>query len=122
MARVVGRGRVGRIGDQGIDRVGHDMAQHRELVHMHPLLIQTGDVGLGDQTGGRDHGSRHTIANEQDNILGLALLGDGIDIPNQLGSLLIARSLILVLEEDFIGTGFTELDVAPGGRGDIDGC
>jgi hypothetical protein len=89
---------------------------------MHPLLVQTGNMGLGDHTGGRDHGSRHTVTDKQDDILGLALLGSRIDIPDQLRGLLGAGGLVLVFEEDLVGSRLAKLDVAPGGRGDVDGC
>lgn len=114
VASVVGGGRVGRVGDQGIQGMGHDVTENGELVHVHVLSVLSAGVGLGDQTGSGDHGGGHTITNEKDDVLSLALL-DGVDGPDGLSLL-----AVVVLKYDLVGTGLVDLDMAPGGRGDVD--
>lgn len=90
------------------------MAEDGELVHVHALRVLAAGVGLGDQAGSGDHGGGHTVTNEQDDVLGLAL-SDSIDGPDSLSLL-----AVVVLEHDLVGTGLLDLDVAPGGGCDMD--
>lgn len=49
---VQGRGRVGRVGDVAINRVGHLVTKHRELIHLHASLVFSIDALVSEKTGG----------------------------------------------------------------------
>jgi hypothetical protein len=90
MTRVERSGRVGRVGDEGIDRVGHLVANliemvrivntsrssvhayHRKFVHGHLRKVTTIIRLMRDQASSRDHVSGHTIADKEQGVLGLA--------------------------------------------------
>lgn len=72
---------VGRVGDEGIDRMGHLMSKHGELVHGHGRLVFAIDRLVADQSSRSDHVRRHAVSNEEQNVLGLADLLDIPDMP-----------------------------------------
>lgn len=74
MPCVESRGRIGGIRDEGVDGVGHLVAENRELVHLHFRLVLTVHGFVTNQAGGRDHVGGHTVADKEDDILCLALL------------------------------------------------
>lgn len=92
---------VGRIGDEAVNRVGHLMTKNREFVHCHGGLVLSIDALVSDQACGRDHVGGHAITDEEDDVLGLALLSQ---IANEPGSFGLAA--IVVVES---GNVFTRL-------------
>jgi hypothetical protein len=72
---------VGRVGDEAVDGVGHLVAENGKLVHGHGSLVLSVDALVSDQTCGRNHVRGHAVANEKDNVLRLALLGEVLDEP-----------------------------------------
>lgn len=85
---------VGRISDEAVNGVGHLVTEHGELVHGHGGLVLSIDALVSDQAGGRDHVGGHTVTNEQNDVLGLALLSQIANKPssNGLGAVVVVES------------------------------
>jgi hypothetical protein len=115
VSSVEGRSGVGRISDEAVNGVGHLMSEDRELVHGHGGLVLSVDALVSDQACGRDHVGGHTIANEEDDVLGLALLSQ---IANKPGSLGLAA--IVVVERGNVLSGLVEGNATVGLGGDVD--
>ena len=57
------------------------MSHHREFVHLHGGLIFAIDALVADQAGRCDHVGGHAIANKQNDVLSLLLLGKRANDP-----------------------------------------
>ncbi len=107
MTSVERSSRVGRIGDEAVERVGHLVANDRELIHGHQRLVFAVDLLVGDQSSGSDHVCRHSVTNEEDNVLGLPLLSQVANDPSSLGF-----ATIVVVESGSVLAGLVESDAA----------
>jgi hypothetical protein len=114
MSSVESRSRVGRIGDEAVNGVRHLVAENREFVHGHGGLVLSVDALVSDQACGRDHVGGHTIANEENDVLGLALLGQ---VANEPGSLSLAA--IVVVECSGVLSGLVKGNTAVRFRSDV---
>jgi hypothetical protein len=83
---VEGSSGVGRISDEAVDGVGHLVTQYWKIIHCHGCLVLSVDALVCDQAGRRDHVCGHTITNEEDDVLGLALLSQVANDPVGCGS------------------------------------
>jgi hypothetical protein len=54
VASVKSRGRVGRVGDVAVDRMGHLVTENGELVQLHQSLVLSVDALVSQETGGSD--------------------------------------------------------------------
>lgn len=117
VASVQSRRRVGRVGDEGVDRVGHLVAQDRELVHLHLRLVLSIDRLVTDQASSCDHVGGHTITNKHDDVLGFALLCKVADKPGSLG-----RAAIVVVERRRIFSRLVQGQPAVGLCADVYYC
>ncbi len=54
MASVKSRGRVGRVGDVAVDRMGHLVTENGELVQLHQSLVLSVDALVSQETSGSD--------------------------------------------------------------------
>lgn len=75
-----GRG-IGGVRNEGVDGMGHLMAEHRELVELQSALILPVDGLVCNQSSRGDHIRGHAIANEKEHIFRLADLFDVSDVP-----------------------------------------
>jgi hypothetical protein len=91
------------------------MSQNGELVHGHGSLVLSVDALVSDQAGGRDHVGGHTITNEEDDVLGLSLLGERSDGPCGLG-----LAVIVVVEGGGVCAGLVKRNTAVSLGGYID--
>lgn len=107
--------RVGRIGDEAVNRVGHLVTENREFVHGHGALVLSVDGLVCDQACGRDHVGGHTITNEENDVLGLALLSQ---VANEPGSL--SAGAIVVGESGSVLAWLVKCDAAVGLGRDVD--
>jgi hypothetical protein len=115
VSSVEGRSRVGRISDEAVKGVGHLMSKNRELVHGHGGLVLSVNALVSDQAGGRDHVGGHTITNEKDDVLGLALLCERSDGPCGLG-----LAAVVVVEGGGVCAGLVKSNAAVSLGGYID--
>lgn len=118
MAGEEGGGRVGRVGDERVERVSHLRAEGGSLVECHVGLVLSIDHLVGKETGSRDHGGGHAVTDKEDHVLGglavlatLAVLLDlrvkGKNSPCCLLGLSTVKG-----EDDLVGAGVVKLDVA----------
>jgi hypothetical protein len=107
--------RVGRIGDEAVERVGHLVTNDGKLIHGHQRLVFAVDLLVGDQSSGSDHVCRHSVTNEEDDVLGLALLSQVTDEPSSLGF-----ATIVVVESGSVLAGLVESDAAIGFGRNVD--
>jgi hypothetical protein len=114
VSSVEGRSRVGRISDEAVNRVGHLVTEDGELVHGHSGLVLSVDGLVSDQACGRDHVGGHTIANEEDDILGLAFLDQVANKPSSL-----SLAAIVVVERSGVLPGLIDGNTTVRFRGDI---
>lgn len=85
---------VCRISDEAVNGVGHLVTEHGELVHGQSGLVLSVDALVSDQACSCDHVGGHTVTNEQDDVLGLALLSQVADQPGSdgLGAIVVSES------------------------------
>lgn len=112
---VEGSSRVGRIGNEAVNGVCHLMTEDGEFVHGHGGLVLSVDALVSDQAGGRDHVRGHTITNEQNDVLGLALLSQVTDEPSCL-----SLAAVVVVEGCSVLARLVERNATVGLGGDID--
>lgn len=110
------RSRVGRVGDERVERVGHLRSVGRCLVHLKESLVFTVNRLVSKKTSSGDHRSSHAVTDKVDEVLGLGLLGKGKDLPDSLGLL-----ATVVGELDIVFAGVVQLDVAVRLGKDVDG-
>lgn len=135
MAAVESGSGVCRVGNVGVDGVGHLVADDGELVKLELGLVLPVDALVSEKTSGSDlegvgqplvaqwlgrekvayHVGGHAITNEEDDILSLALLGKVTDKP--LGSCLLS---VVVVKGDSVLAGLIEGNLAVGFGGDVD--
>lgn len=115
MASVESSSRVGRISDEAVNRVGHLVTEHGKFVHRHSGLILSVDALMTDQACGRDHVGGHTVSNEENDVLGLALLSQVTDKPSRLG-----LTAVVVVEGGGVLARLVESNTAVGFGGNID--
>lgn len=94
VTRVESGCRVGRVGDEGVNRMGHLVAKNREGVQSHFGLEFAVDSLVCEMASCRDHIRGHAISNEQDNVLSLSLFFQVPDFPgsNSLRAIVIRQS------------------------------
>lgn len=131
VARVEGRGRVGRVGHVCVDRVrlcplassissrdtatNHLMPHHRERIHRHLAHILSIDTLMPNQPRRRNHIRRHPISNKQNHILCFLSLAQ---LPNS--PIRLRLGPIVVRECSNILAGLVEGDAAVGFGGNVD--
>ena len=87
--------------------MGHLVTEHGELVHGHCGLVLSVDALVTDQACGRDHVGGHTISNEEDDVLGLALFSKVANKPSSLG-----LAAVVVIEGGSVLAGLVESNTA----------
>jgi hypothetical protein len=115
VTRVERSSRVGGISDEAVNRVGHLVAKNREFVHSHERLVFTIDLLVGNQTSSCDHVCGHSVTDEENNVLGLALLSQ---ITNEPSSFRLAA--IVVVESSCVLARLVKGNAAVGFGRDID--
>lgn len=69
------------VGDEAVERVRHLHTEALALVELQPALVFAVDRLVPEEASRRHHGRRHAVADEEDDVLGLARLGEGEDGP-----------------------------------------
>lgn len=69
------------VGDEAVERVCHLHTEALALVELQPALVFAVHRLVPEEARRRHHGRRHAVADEEDDVLGLARLGEGQDGP-----------------------------------------
>lgn len=115
MTSVERSSRVSGVGDEAIDRVGHLVANDREFVHGHERLVFAVDLLMAYQTSSCDHVCGHPVTNEENDVLGLALLSQ---VANEPSSFRLAS--IVIVEGSSVLARFVKSDAAVGFSRNVD--
>ena len=97
--------------------MGHLVANDREFVHLHHALVTAVDAFVRYEACCGDHVGCHSIANEEDNVLGLSNRSKVADKPLRSG-----RRSVVVGECRGVLAGFVQGNLPIGFGGDVDEC
>lgn len=114
VAGVQSSGRVGRVGDEGINGVSHGVAEDWKLVHGHLGLVLAVLGLVSDETSSSDHVGGHSVPDEEEDVPCLPDLLHLADGPGGSGGLAI------ILEGGLVFTGLIKVDLSVGLGGDVD--
>lgn len=98
-----------------VNRVCHLQTNMVHVVELHLALVLSVDLLVTDQSGSGDGGLRHTVTDEEDNILCTSLLGGFVDSP--LGQSLL---VVVVTQLELVLSGFVQGQISVCLGGNVD--